>query len=65
MRVTTVIDHVSASCATQCIADELADRDRRKKNVVICNLTEAKDKEADKLSASSLVETAYGLVPNY
>ena len=36
-------------------------RDRRKKNVAIYNLPEAKDREADKLSASSLLETAYGL----
>ena len=31
VRVTPVIDHASASCATQCIVDELAEKDRRKK----------------------------------
>ena len=32
---------------TQCIADELDERDRKKKNVVIYSLPEGKDSEAD------------------
>jgi len=34
----------------QNIVDELADRDRRKKNAILYNLPEAKDQEADKIN---------------
>ena len=43
------------------IVDELAERDKRKKNIVICNLPEGKDSEEDKLSVLSLLKTAYDL----
>ena len=56
MGVTPVPAHV---CTT--IADELAERERRKRNVVIYYLPEAKDREADRFSALSLIKTVYSL----
>ena len=46
-------------CAT--IVDELAERERRKRNVVIYNLPEAKGREADRFSALSQIKTVYSL----
>ena len=54
--VTPVAAHVSVSYATQSIVDGVVERDRRKKTFVVYNLPEAKDREADKLSALSLVK---------
>lgn len=55
----SVPNHTSASSAAQNIVDELADRDRRKKNIIVYNLPEAKDREADKGSILSLCKTAF------
>ena len=42
--------------AAQNIVDELADRERRKKNVVMYDLPEAEDRVADKLSVLALLK---------
>ena len=52
--VTPVPAHV---CMT--IADELAEREKR--NVIIYNLPEAKDREADRFSTLSLIKTVNSL----
>ena len=58
---TPVTAYTSVLSATQRIVDELADRERRKKNVVMYDLPEAKDRVADKLSVSALLKTVYDL----
>ena len=47
----------AASSAAHSIIDELADRDRLKKNIIIYNLPEATDHAADKVSFPSLCKT--------
>ena len=45
----------SAACgAAHSIIDELADRDRHKKNIIICNLPEATDHAADSFFSRSV-----------
>jgi len=48
---------ITPSTAHKCttIVEELAERDRRKRNIVMYNLPEARDREADKVSALSSV----------
>lgn len=49
----------ASSNAALSIADELADRERRKRNVIIYNFPEAPDREADKASFISLCKSVY------
>ena len=56
----TGVAPVSADVCTT-ISDELAERDRMKRNVVIYNLPEAKYGKADKFSALSLINAVYSL----
>ena len=51
----------AASSAAHSIIDELADRDRRKKNVIIYNMPEATDHAADKVSFLALCKTVFNL----
>ena len=51
----------AASSAAHSIIDELADRDRRKKNIIIYNLPEATDHAADKVSFLALCKTVFNL----
>ena len=51
----------AVSNAAHSIIDELADRDRRKKNAIIYNLPEAKDRTADKNSFLTLCKTVFDL----
>ena len=52
----------SATCsAAHSIIDELADRDRHKKNIIIYNLPEATDHAADKVSFLGLCKTVFNL----
>ena len=53
VRITPSTAH---TCTT--IVEELADRDRRKRNIVMYNLP---DREADKVSAISLIKSVYKL----
>ena len=61
VRTTPATAYTSVLSATQSIVDELADRERRKKNVVMYDLPEAKDRVADKLSVLALLKTVYDL----
>ena len=57
VRITPPTAH---TCTT--VVEELADRDRRKRNIVdMYNLPEARDREADKVSALSLIKSVYNL----
>ena len=47
----------AASSTAHSIIYELADRDRRKKNIIIYNLPEATDHAADKVSFLALCKT--------
>ena len=60
MRTTPATAYTSVSSAAQSIVDELADRER-KKNAVMYDLPEAKDRVADKLSVLALLKTVYDL----
>ena len=51
----------AASSAAHSIIDELVDRDRRKKNIIIYNLPEAIDHAADKVSFLALCKTVFNL----
>ena len=54
---------ITPSTAHTCtiIVEELAERDRRKRNIVMDNLPEARDREADKVSVLSLIKSVYSL----
>ena len=52
MRITPSTAH---KCTT--IVEELAERGRRKRNVVMYNLPEVRDRKADKVFALSLINT--------
>ena len=56
MRITPSTAH---ACTT--IVEELAERDRRKRSIVMYNLPEARDREADKVSALTLIKSVYNL----
>ena len=56
MRITPSTAH---KCTT--IVEELAERDRRKRNIVMYNLPEGRDRKADKASALSLIKSVYNL----
>ena len=43
------------------IVEKLVERDRRKRNIAMHNLLEARDREADKASALSLIKSVYCL----
>ena len=58
---TTTTYASAASNAAHSIIDELADRDRCKKNAIIYNLPEAKDHTADKNSFLTLCKTVFDL----
>jgi len=51
----------AALSATHSIIDELTDRDRRKRNVIIYNFPEAKDRTDDKNSFLTLCRTVFDL----
>ena len=44
-----------SSAAIKAIIEEIADRECRKSNIIVCNLLEGENKEADKDSASVLL----------
>ena len=49
----------TASSTAHNIIDELADRDRRKKNIIVYNLPEPSDRAADKVSFLALYKTVF------
>ena len=49
----------TASSTAHNIIDELADRDRRKKNIIVYNLPEPSDRAADKVSFVALYKTVF------
>ena len=51
----------AVSSAAHSIIDELADRDRGKKNIIVYNLPQATDHTADKVSFLALCKTVFNL----
>ena len=49
----------AAFSATHSIIDELADRGRQKKNIIVYNLPEATDHAADKVSFLTICKTVF------
>jgi len=55
----TTSSHTSPNTVAQVIVEELADRERRKHNIVVYNFPECADCQADTVSFQTLLNTVF------